>query len=207
MEFILEHLTVSLIYLIETSGYIGIIFLMALESANIPVPSEIVMPFSGFLSSRGSFNFWLVVLAGSIGNLLGSGISYEIGLYGGRPFLKKWGRFLFITQHDLAMAESWFTRYGSWAIFISRMLPVVRTFISFPAGIVAMDRKRFLALTFLGAVPWNIALTYIGFIAGENWQKWEGYFRSLSWLIITLLVLAMALWIWRHFKMQRINKF
>ena len=200
LEWVIENLSLFIISAIEATAYWGIVALMAAESANIPIPSEIIMPFSGFLVSAGKFNFWLVVLAGSVGNLIGSWVSYEIGLRGGRQFMQRYGKFFFVRHDDIELAEYWFTKYGSFVIFFSRLLPVVRTFISFPAGIARMDKKKFLFLTFAGSVPWNIALTYIGFVTGENWDKLEGYFRTFDWFIVAIIISGAAIWAWRHIK-------
>ena len=133
---------------IESIGYWGIGVLMAIESANIPVPSEIIMPFSGFLVTRGIFLFWLVVFVGALGNLVGSLFSYYLGVFGGRKFLEKYGKFLFIHKHDIQKANKWFEHWGGSVAFFSRMLPIVRTFISFPAGVARMHVWKFSIYTF-----------------------------------------------------------
>jgi len=198
VEFILEWLSSIIISVIENTGYAGIAFLMALESANIPVPSEIIMPFSGYLVFSGEFNFTWVVVWGALGNLVGSIVSYYLGYFGGRPMLEKYGKFLFITKRDLELSDRWFRKYGTLTIFVSRVLPVVRTFISFPAGIARMNIWKFSLYTFGGALIWSYVLTYAGVIMGENWTYLEVYFRKFDWLIAALVILVAGWWIWRH---------
>lgn len=189
-----------IIRVIEKTSYFGITVLMALESANIPIPSEIIMPFSGYLVFAGKFSFWCVGFFGAIGNLFGSIIGYLIGYYGGRPFVEKYGKYFFIQKKDLERADFWFLRYGQKIVFFSRMLPVVRTFISTPAGIARMNFKKFCFFTFLGALPWSIFLTFLGFKTGENWQKLEVYFRKFDWLIVILIILGVVWWSYKKIK-------
>lgn len=198
MEFILEWISSLIISVIEKTGYAGVATLMALESANIPIPSEIIMPFAGYLVSAGKFNLLWVVFWGAFGNLAGSIVSYYFGYFGGRPLLYKFGRFLIIRESDLDLADKWFQRYGAVIIFASRVLPVVRTFISFPAGIARMNIVKFSLYTFAGSFIWSYVLAYIGVIMGENWKYLEAYFRKFDWAIIILIVLGAGWWIWRH---------
>jgi len=200
MEHLLEFLATIVIQTIETTGYAGIAVLMALESANIPIPSEIIMPFAGYLVSKGEFGFWQVVFWGAIGNLLGSLASYALGFYGGRAFLDRWGKWLFITPHDVALADRLFWKYGAIIAFVSRMLPVVRTFISFPAGVAKMDLRKFLLYTFAGSFVWSILLTYFGVVLGENWHSLESYFRKFDWLLAGILLVLGVWWIVRHIR-------
>lgn len=200
MEQIFAFLASFVIQTIETTGYAGIAFLMALESANIPIPSEIIMPFAGYLVFEEKFNFFLVVLWGAIGNLLGSLVSYYLGFFGGRAFLERFGKFFFLTTHDLDVANSWFKKYGTMIIFASRVIPVVRTFISFPAGIAKMNIWKFTIYTFAGSFIWSVILTYAGVIAGANWRILENYFRKFDWLIAGILLVLGIWWIWRHVK-------
>ncbi len=200
MDFILEFFAATVIRIIQEIGYMGIAVLMALESANMPIPSEIIMPFSGFLVFEEKLNFFWVVIWGALGNLGGSLLSYYLGYVGGRPFLAKYGKFLFVTHHDLELAERWFHRYGTLIIFASRVLPVVRTFISFPAGVARMNVWVFSIYTFAGSLIWSIILTYAGVIAGENWTQFEGYFRKFDWLIVLGFAALGGGWVWRHIK-------
>jgi membrane protein DedA with SNARE-associated domain len=183
---------------ISQTGYGGITFLMALESACIPIPSEIIMSFSGFLVFEGRFIFWQVVLWGAIGNLIGSIAAYLVGYYGGRPLIEKYGKYLLISFHDLEKADQWFNKYGQSTVFFSRLLPVIRTFISLPAGISRMDFKKFSFYTLAGSLLWSFVLTYAGVIMGRNWIALEIYFRKFQWVIGGLIVLVIIWWIWRH---------
>jgi membrane protein DedA with SNARE-associated domain len=190
-EFLSDYIT----NLISTFGYPGIIFLMTLESACMPVPSEIVMPFAGFAVQRGTLGFFEVGLAGSIGCLIGSVLSYAVGYYGGRPLLEKYGRYILITPHEIDMAHRWFDRYGVWTIFVARLLPIVRTFVSLPAGIARMEFKRFVIYSFIGSIPWCFALTYAGIALGENWDTLEQYWIYFD--ILTVIgILAFIIYVW-----------
>ncbi|AFD00717.1 putative membrane-associated protein [Methanocella conradii HZ254] len=173
---------------ISAIGYVGIFILMTLESACMPVPSEIVMPFSGFAVQRGELNFFLVGLAGSMGCLAGSVLSYVVGYYGGRPLLEKYGKYVLINEHEIRMADRWFNRYGDKVVFIARLLPIVRTFISLPAGVARMDFKKFSVYSFVGSVPWCFALAYAGVVLGESWTMLEGYWIYFD--IATMLGVA-----------------
>lgn len=195
---ILAWLANLIIEVISQTGYGGITFLMALESACIPIPSEIIMPFSGFLVFEGKFVFWQVVLWGAIGNLIGSIAAYLVGYYGGRPLIEKYGKYLLISFHDLEKTDRWFNKYGQSTVFFSRLLPVVRTFISLPAGISRMDFKKFSFYTLAGSLLWSFVLTYAGVIMGRNWIALEIYFRKFQWVIGGLIVLGAVWWIWRH---------
>jgi len=151
-------------------GYGGIVLLMAVESACIPVPSEVIMPLSGYLAWKGTFNLAGVILAGSLGSMLGSLAAYYAGLKLGRPFIARYGRYILMKEEDLERAERWFARYGGAATFASRMLPVVRTFISLPAGIGKMEIKRFTVYSFVGSIPWCALLSYLGYVLGDSWR-------------------------------------
>ncbi|MDD5589820.1 MAG: DedA family protein [Candidatus Portnoybacteria bacterium] len=193
-----------IINFISNLGYPGIFILSAIESACIPVPSEVVLPFSGFLASTGRFSLWMIVLVGTAANLAGSLAAYAVGYFGGRKFIKRWGKYILLKNSDLELADSWFLKYGSAAVFFSRILPVVRTFISLPAGICRMKLPGFMIFTVLGALPWNAGLAYIGFKLGQNWPKIEHYFRRFDYLILGLVLIGAFWWIWRHFKKNNI---
>jgi membrane protein DedA with SNARE-associated domain len=197
---ILSAISSFAIDFIENTGYLGITVLMTLESANIPIPSEIIMPFSGFIVFLGGFSFWFVVLAGSFGNLLGSILGYALGYFGGRPFVKKYGKYFLISNEELEKSERWFSKYGSATTFFSRMLPIVRTFISTPAGIAKMDFKKFCIFTFLGAIPWSIFLTFIGLKLGENWQSVEVYFKRFDFVIAVIIIIGLGWWVFNRVK-------
>jgi len=192
-----------IVNIISSFGYPGIVILMALESACIPIPSEIIMPFSGYLIFLERFSLWPVVFWGTIGNLIGSLIAYFIGLYGGRPLIEKYGKYILVSNHDLERAQRWFEKYGNPSIFFSRMLPVVRTFISLPAGIARMPLWRFSLYTFAGSLPWAFILTYVGVILGKNWNGIEIYFRKFDWLIVILVGLLIGWFIYQKLKFKK----
>ena len=183
---------------IDFLGYPGLAILMALESMVFPLPSELVMPFAGFLVGEGKMNFGLVVLASSAGSLIGSLISYWIGYYGGHKFVLKLGKYLLLDVSDLEKTEHWFSKKGSKTIFISRFVPVVRHLISIPAGIGKMDLGKFCLYTILGATMWNAFLTYCGYILGKNWAMIRHYSEYLSITVAVLLVVAGVYFVWRH---------
>jgi membrane protein DedA with SNARE-associated domain len=186
---LVEWGTGVIVSIITILGYPGIIFLMALESACMPVPSEIVMPFAGFVAVRdGTFDLFGLTIAGTIGNLIGSLTAYWVGLKAGRPFVLRYGRYVLLRKKHLDIAEAWFARYGEITTFFSRMLPVVRTFISLPAGIAKMNIRRFVFYTILGSVPWNLGLAYAGYLLGENWESLSGFFQWLDILVIAAII-------------------
>lgn len=189
---------------ISTLNYGGVVLLMAIESANIPLPSEIIMPFSGFLVAKGVMNLYLVGLAGAVGCVVGSVISYWIGAYGGRPLIEKYGKYILISRHDLTLAENWFAKRGDITVFIGRLLPVVRTFISFPAGITRMNFSKFVIYSFLGSLPWSLALAYVGMKMGENWESLRRYFHGADWVILILIIAGIIWWVRRHIKNNKI---
>jgi len=179
--------------LIASSGYLGIFFLMALESALIPIPSEIVMPFAGFLVSSGQFNLWYVVLAGTLGNLAGSLVAYVVGFYLGRGFILRYGKYILLKEKHLLLVEKWFKKYGDKTVFFSRLLPVVRTVNALPAGIGKMNLKKFIIYTFVGSIPWNFALTYLGFLLREKWDIILKYSHILD-IIVGILLVCLIVW-------------
>lgn len=198
---ILELVTAFVIATISTLGYGGIVLLMAIESACIPLPSEIIMPFSGYLVYTGRFNIWLVAVAGAFGCVVGSLVAYWVGMYGGRPLIEKYGKFVLVSRHDLDLADRWFDRFGEVIVFVSRLLPAIRTFIAFPAGIARMNLKKFVIYTFAGSLPWCLGLAYVGQKLGEQWDKdprLKTLFHRFDFVIGIVIVLAAAWWIWRH---------
>ena len=182
---------------ISGTGYMGIAMLMAIESACIPLPSEVIMPFSGYLVSAGRFSLWGVAVAGALGCNIGSIVAYYIGAVGGRPLAERYGHYVLVTKHDLEMADRWFARYGDWAVFFARLLPVVRTFIALPAGIARMNFVRFNVYTFLGSLPWCFVLAYAGMKLGERWRSLGPYFHRFDTAFLILLV-AGAAWFIRN---------
>jgi len=191
---------------ISTLGYSGVVLLMAIESACIPLPSEIIMPFAGYLVSRGELNLWLVGVAGAVGCVLGSLVAYWAGMYGGRPFIEKYGRYILLSRHDLDIADRWFSKYGELIVFTARLLPAIRTFIAFPAGVARMNLARFIMYTFAGSLPWCRGLAYVGKILGEQWDKDETlktWFHRFDFVIGIVGVLLVSWWVWRHIKHSR----
>ena len=206
---IIEILSGIIVATISALGYWGVVLLMAIESACIPLPSEIIMPFAGYLVSRGQMNLWGVGLAGAIGCVLGSLVAYWVGMYGGRPLIEKYGRYVLISRQDLEMADRWFGRYGEVIVFTSRMLPAVRTFIAFPAGVARMNLSRFVLYTFAGSLPWCLALAYVGQKLGEQWNKDERLktlFHQFDFVIGIVALLAAAWWVRRHLKHLKEDK-
>jgi membrane protein DedA with SNARE-associated domain len=197
---LLEFLAAFIISVISRSGYLGIILLMGIESACIPLPSEVIMPFSGYLVFTGRFRLAWVALAWALGCNLGSLVAYYVGSVGGRPLVEKYGRWLLVTHHDLEMADRFFARYGDWAVFIARLLPVVRTFIAFPAGVSRMNVARFHLYTFLGSLPWCWALAYAGLKLGERWMTLREYFHRFDAVLGVLIVLGVAWFIHNRWK-------
>ncbi|HEV8139519.1 MAG TPA: DedA family protein [Pyrinomonadaceae bacterium] len=203
---ILELVTAFVIATISTLGYGGIVLLMAIESACIPLPSEIIMPFSGYLVYTGRFNIWLVAVAGAFGCVVGSLVAYWVGMYGGRPLIEKYGKFVLVSRHDLDLADRWFDRFGEVIVFVSRLLPAIRTFIAFPAGIARMNLKKFVIYTFAGSLPWCLGLAYVGQKLGEQWDKdprLKTLFHRFDFVFGIVIVLAAAWWIWRHVRHSR----
>lgn len=181
-------------------NYTGIVLLMAVESACIPLPSEIIMPFSGYLVSTGVLKLWAVALAGATGCVLGSWVAYGLGMWGGRPLIERYGRYVLLSRRDLALAEHWFERYGDITILVGRLLPIVRTFIAFPAGVARMPLWRFNLYTFVGSLLWCLALSWIGLKLGEHWDGLRVYFHRFDALIGLALVVGFAWYVRRHFK-------
>jgi membrane protein DedA with SNARE-associated domain len=198
---LLEILSGIIVAVISTLGYSGIVLLMAIESACIPLPSEIIMPFSGYLVSTGEMNLWVVAFAGAIGCVLGSLVAYWVGMKGGRPLIEKYGRYVLVSRHDLDLADRWFEKRGEIIVFVSRMLPAIRTFIAFPAGVARMNLKRFVIYTFAGSLPWCLGLAYVGQKLGEKWNKddtLKTWFHRFDFLIGIAAVLLVVWWVWRH---------
>ncbi|HWG40734.1 MAG TPA: DedA family protein [Candidatus Acidoferrales bacterium] len=211
LEKIIAALAGFIIAIISKAGYLGLMLLMAIESACIPLPSEIIMPFAGYLVYSGhsdpvihvTFNLFLVATAGAIGCNLGSVIAYEIGNYGGRPLIERYGSYIFMGRHELDMAERFFARFGALAVLIGRLLPVIRTFIALPAGVARMPRLRFHVYTFIGSWPWCFVLAWIGMNLGEHWDKdprLKQWFHRLDAVIILLLLVGIWWFVWSHWK-------
>jgi membrane protein DedA with SNARE-associated domain len=195
-ERILTALSAFIIAVIAALGYGGVVLMMAVESACIPLPSEVIMPFSGYLVSTGRFELQAVAIAGAIGCLLGSYIAYYIGAFGGRRALERYGRYVLVMPHELEVADRFFARWGSPAVFISRLLPVVRTFIAFPAGVARMSIVPFTIYTLAGSYIWCLVLAWAGMKLGEHWSILVPYFHRFDGVIGALIVAAAALFIY-----------
>ena len=185
---------------IAATGYGGLVILMAIESACIPLPSELIMPFAGYLVYEGSMKLFWVATAGAIGCNVGSLVAYEIGFYGGRPLVEKYGRWILLSRRELNWAAHFFQRWGYLAVFIARLLPVVRTFIALPAGVARMPRGRFHLYTFLGSWPWCFALAWFGRKLGENWRSLGKYFHQFDGVIAAMFAVAIIWFIWSHWQ-------
>jgi len=194
VEKIVEYITLGM----SAGGYFGLFVLMALESMIAPVPSEVVMPFAGYLVLQGRFDFWIVLLVSGLGSIFGSVLSYYIGFYGGRPFVLRYGKYLLLDKEHLEWTENWFRKQGNKTIFISRFIPVVRHLISIPAGIAKMTIHKFVIYTFLGATIWNFILLYAGFKLGEHWDKIHQYSKELDIIFVALVILFFVYFIWKH---------
>ena len=186
-------------------GYLGVLIAMAIESAMVPLPSELILPYAGFLVSdhsqiepltRGPWNFWIAVVAATIGNTLGSLVAYAIGAYGGRPFLERYGKYLLIRPHEIEIAEHFFAKYGAATAFFSRLLPIVRTFISFPAGVARMPLGRFVAYSTAGAFLWSMLLVYAGTVLGANWVDIRHALQPFDLLIAVGVVVLVVAFVW-----------
>ena len=186
-------------------GYLGVLIAMAIESAMVPLPSELILPYAGFLISdpsqvepltRGPWNFWIAVVAATIGNTLGSLVAYAIGAYGGRPFLERYGRYLLIRPHEIELADSFFAKHGGATVFIGRLLPIVRTFISFPAGVARMPLGRFITYSTAGAFLWSMLLVYACTLLGANWVQIREALQPFDLAIAIAVVLMVVLFVW-----------
>jgi membrane protein DedA with SNARE-associated domain len=204
MHALTEFFVSTLTGLINTYGLFAVFTLMTAESALIPIPSEITMPFAGFLAGRGVMSFWMAILIGAMGNLTGSLLAYWLGFTKGedwvRQAIRKWGKWFLIREHEFDRAKDWYAKYGQSITFASRLLPIVRTFISLPAGIAKMNLPLFSILTFVGSFFWSAVLAWFGLKLGENWLAIEPYFRKFQIVIVALGVLAVGLYLYTHLK-------
>ena len=189
----------------EAVGYVGVALWVAIESVIIPIPSELVLPFAGFLVGQGDavepltggpWNYWLVVLAGTVGATVGALVAYAIGAYGGRPILERWGRYVGVSATDLDRAETFFARYGDAASFFGRMLPVIRSLVSFAAGIAHMPILRFTIFSFLGSLPFTALLVFAGVQLGANWDTVGGILKQFEYAILAVIGVVVLAWIW-----------
>lgn len=199
---IIQWITVNISHM----GYLGIVLMMGIESACIPLPSEVIMPYGGYLvySNPGQFTVWGMGVSGALGCVWGSAVAYWAGMFGGRPFVEKYGKYLLIRHKDLDKADAWFKKHGEAAIFFSRLMPVVRTFISFPAGVSRMHFWRFLVYTFLGSLPWCLGLAWVGKVLGKQWDtSLKAYFHKADVVIVVVILALIALYIYHHVKGEK----
>lgn len=211
IEKIIATLAGFIIAVISKTGYLGVMFLMGIESACIPLPSEIIMPFAGYLVYAGhpdplthfTFNLFWVATAGAIGCNLGSVVAYEVGHFGGRPLAEKYGSYVLLSRHDLDLADRFFHRFGAIAVLVARLLPVVRTFIALPAGVARMPRLKFHIYTFVGSWPWCLGLAWVGMKLGEHWDKdprLKMWFHRFDAVIVALFLAGVVWFVWSHWK-------
>lgn len=185
---------------ITDMGAWGVALLMAIESCNIPLPSEAILPFAGYLVTKGVFTIHTASFFGAIGCVLGSIPSYYLGYFGGRKFVEKYGKYFLISKHDLEIADKWVDKYGDWSFFICRMLPVVRTFISLPAGILKAKKRTFFLFTFLGSLIWSYLLVYVGVKLGENTEALKHIWHKFDAIIIIVCLVLGIVYVYHHFK-------
>ena len=206
----IEFFSHYIIQLIESTGYFGIFVLMTLESALIPIPSEVTMPFAGFLVQQGKLNFLMVVIVGAFANLVGSLIAFGIGYYLEEhiilKLIDKYGKFILVNKHEYERSVRWLKKYGDAVAFFSRVLPAVRTFISLPAGLSEMNIWKFSFYTFLGSLIWSALLTYFGFYLGGEWQSIEPYFRQFQIVIVVVFVLLIGWYLNHKLKFIKLKK-
>ena len=203
---ILEHLVVFTTGVIGAMGYGGIVLLMAIESACVPLPSEIIMPFAGFLVFQGKMTLHGAALAGAIGCVVGSIPAYYLGMFGGRPLIEKYGKWVLVSHKELDVADRLFKRYGQWVVFAGRLLPVIRTFIAFPAGVARMPMGKFIVYTFVGSYPWCLGLTWVGAKLGEQWNtnpRMKTIYHQFEYVIVAALVLGIAWFVWHKVREVR----
>ena len=206
LEQVLTALAGFVVAVISAGGYAGLAALMAIESACLPLPSEIVMPFAGYLASTGRFSLIGAATMGAIGCNIGSTIAYYVAVYGGRRLVERWGPYFLVRPTDLDHAERFFARYGGATVFIGRLLPVVRTYIAFPAGLARMPMMRFQIYTFVGSWPWCLGLAYVGYVLGDQWNNnptLKGIFHSFDIIIVVVILAAIAWFVWSHWPRRR----
>ena len=201
IEIIIQYIT----SLIQSGGYFFLFFLMILESTALPVPSEAVMPFAGFLIALGKFSFLGVIFFSTLGSIVGSLLSYYIGFYGGKPFVERYGKFFLLKKDDLTKTENFFKKHGKKAIFISRFIPVVRHLISLPAGAAKMNVFKFSLYTVLGAAIWHAFLSWVGFSLKQNWQEIEQYTKYFDYIFLAAIIVVLAIFVFKRTKQKRQN--
>jgi membrane protein DedA with SNARE-associated domain len=203
---LIEHLMVFTTGVISAMGYGGIVLLMAIESACIPLPSEIIMPFAGYLVFKGEMTLQGAALAGAIGCVVGSIPAYYLGMLGGRPLIERYGKYILISPRELDLADRLFKRYGQWVVLAGRLLPVIRTFIAFPAGVARMPMVKFLVYTFVGSYPWCLALAWAGQKLGQAWHtdpRLKAIYHRFELVIVVAGLLAVAWFVWHKIREAR----
>ncbi len=195
----LEILGGYIIQVIQASGYAGVFVLMTLESALIPIPSEVTMPFAGSLVANGTFNFWILSLVGTLANLVGSLLAYGLG-YLGEAKVRQYSKYVFLREKEFEHAKNLFNKYGEAITFVSRILPAIRTYISLPAGIAKMNLKKFILYTTLGSFIWSTFLTYLGVVLGANWHSLSGYFRKFDLIIVAVVATGALYYLYRRYR-------
>ena len=203
---VIEKLALFTTAVISAMGYGGVVLLMGIESACIPLPSEIIMPFAGYLVYRGQFTLHGAALAGAVGCVAGSIPAYYVGKYGGRPAIERWGRYVLVSHREMEFADRLFARWGQWVVLVGRLLPVIRTFIAFPAGVSRMDMTRFVVYTFVGSYPWCLGLTWVGMKLGEKWnqdQRLRAAFHRFDLAIGVALAALVAWFVWHKVREAR----
>src|SRR5271170_402612 len=203
IDHVISALASWIVEVISTAGYAGVVLLMAIESACIPLPSEIIMPFAGYLASIGRFSLFGAATMGALGCNVGSTVAYYVAAKGGRPAFERWGAYVLVRPAELRHAEEFFTRYGAITVFVGRMLPVIRTFIAFPAGLARMPMMKFQIYTFLGSWPWCFGLAYIGFVLGQRWDSdptFRNLFHKFDVLVVGLLLAGLAWFVWSRWR-------
>ena len=196
----MEQVSQAFLSFIDAWGYVAVIILMAMENACIPVPSELILGFAGYMVSAERMTFTGAMIAGMIGGMAGSIFAYAVGSTGGRKFVDKYGKYFFIKKSHVDLAQRWFDKYGIRAVFFSRMLPVVRTFISLPAGFARVNFKQFLFFTFAGSLPWTALILYAGVLLGDNWEYLLeiGHEFSLAFIVVSIIIIA-----WLYFRHKK----
>ncbi len=202
IEAIIAPLSAFILSTISSWGYVGIVVCMTIESACIPLPSEIIMPFSGYLVSTGRFTLWGVALAGGVGNVLGSWIAYWAGMWGGRPLAERLARWRVIRVADYDRGNHWLQKHGTAVAFWSRLLPIVRTFISFPAGAARVPFLRFTIYTFAGSVIWSLLLAWVGVVLGEHWHDIKNFMRGFDVVVVIAFLVLFVVWARHHFRKE-----
>ncbi len=208
MEALEQQLVEFLMNLLQSIGWFGVVVIMALESANIPIPSEVTMPLAGWMLVQArEMTAWQALLLGglwgAVGCTLGSVISYALGAWGGRPLVERYGKYILVSEEDLEKADRWFARWGDWASFISRLLPIVRTFISFPAGVVRTNFARFSIYSFVGSFIWCGLLALGGFYFGEHWEELRAIMRPFDIPIAIVILAALAYYVYHHLRKRK----